>query len=352
MVHEGPIWPMGYDESEPRWTDISHVLPSAVPANIMKRGSRSWNVPLRCPVMYTLTWVQSKTTYNCVWPAGPTTGCGWAGAGASSAAGSLGHCERLPSPHCYWVPIAFHALLPHLGADAKLCINELMTMVAVKQIAMELEDHGHVWVIAIHWHAAQAQLCLGPYATMQQALHPLLSCLIGQLLGHTPAVIWEKFTTLPGSLRAQDIFRLTPDVLGMSNPRLLALYPAKEWQGSALRPQLGIWMVVVPASACLMNTMESPPTIRDTDVSVSWPKLVKQLLRTLHAETQACGGKGGSNLQHIQFAHLVGLVLSLQGCQEWHDIAVVVVHEQVVKQSKALMHSEPVVLSIVLLAPP
>ena len=98
--------------------------------------------------------------------------------------------------------------------------------------------------------------------------------------------------------------------------------------------------------------MESPPTIRDTDVSVSWPKLVKQLLRTLHAETQACGGNGGPNLQHVQLAHLVGLVLFLQGCWEWHDIAVVVVHEQVVKQSKALMHSEPVVLSIVLPAPP
>ena len=92
---------------------------------------------------------------------------------------------------------------------------------------------GHVWVIAIHWHVAQAQLRLGPYATMQQALHPLLRCFI---LEHTPAVIWERFTTLTGSLRAQDVFRLTPDVMGMSNPRLLALYPAKEWQGSALAP--------------------------------------------------------------------------------------------------------------------
>ena len=148
----------------------------------------------------------------------------------------VGSLRKLPSPHCYWVPIAFHALVPHLGADAELCVNELMTMVAVKQIAMELEDHGHVWVIAIHWHVAQAQLRLGPYATMQQALHLLLRCLIGQLLEHTPAVIWERFTTLPGSLRAQDVFRLTPDVMGMSNSRLLALYPAKEWQGSALAP--------------------------------------------------------------------------------------------------------------------
>ena len=100
------------------------------------------------------------------------------------------------------------------------------------------------------------------------------------------------------------------------------------------------------------TTMESPFTIRDTDVSVSWTKLVKQLLRTLHAETQACGGKGGSNLQHVQFAHLVGLVLSLQGCQEWHNIPVAEVHEQVVKQSKALMHLGPAKLSIVLPAPP
>ena len=45
-----------------------------------------------------------------------------------------------------------------------------MTMVAVKQVVTELEDHDDVWVIAIHWHVAQAQLRFRPYATMQQAL--------------------------------------------------------------------------------------------------------------------------------------------------------------------------------------
>ena len=108
-------------------------------------------------------------------------------------------------------------------------------MVAVKQVVMELEDHGDVWVIAIHWHVAQAQLHIGPYATMHLTLHPLLNCLTGQLLVHTPAD-WERFATFPGSLRAQGIFRFTPDVMGMSNTTLLALYPAKECQESALAP--------------------------------------------------------------------------------------------------------------------
>ena len=120
---------------------------------------------------------------------------------SSPISGSL---RKVNHPHCYWVPIAFHALVSHLGADAELCVNEPMAMVAVKQVAMELEDHGHVWVIAIHWHMAQAQLRLGPYATMQQVLHPLHSCLIGQLLEHPPAVIWERFATLTkGTWRIQ-----------------------------------------------------------------------------------------------------------------------------------------------------
>ena len=151
--------------------------------------SRPWNISLRSSIMYTSTWVQSNITYNCAWPAGPTTGCGWAGIGASPAAGSVGHWESLSIAHSYWVPIAFHALVPHISADAELCINELMTMVAVKQVVTELEDHGDVWVIAIHWHVVQAQLHFRLYATMQQALYPLHSCLICQLLEHTAAVI-------------------------------------------------------------------------------------------------------------------------------------------------------------------
>ena len=84
-------------------------------------------------------------------------------------------------------------------------------------------------------------------------------------LPHMPAIgahrscDWERFATLAGSLRAQGTFRLTSDVIDMSNTRLLALYPAKEWQGSALAPYSGIRMVVVPASACLIPQWRARP---------------------------------------------------------------------------------------------
>ena len=51
VVHEGPIWPMGYDESEPRWTHRYQPCAAQCCAwNHHEEGQQVLNVPLRCPV--------------------------------------------------------------------------------------------------------------------------------------------------------------------------------------------------------------------------------------------------------------------------------------------------------------
>ena len=116
--------------------------------------------------------------------------------------------------------ILFHIFSSVLGSGMEPHVHKLVTAVTMKQPAMELEDCNCAGMIAIHVQVAQAQLHLGPVASMQQTLQPPHIHPVGQTLKGGPAVPGAVAVgRLGGSLSVQDLVRLAPDVggpMGMS----------------------------------------------------------------------------------------------------------------------------------------
>ena len=163
-------------------------------------------------------------------------------------------------------------------------------------------------------------------------------------------------TAVLESLRVQGIGRLTPDMTGeqmsmsYAMPHEYRLPVSYQITGKPLGTIIG-----PPNRGSISMPLEhnGGPTHDHRahelgQVSMSQPKCVNQALQMSHAIMQTYAGQGWPLLQHVQFACLLDLALSLQGHQEWHNVAVVVVHEQIAKRGEALLHPEPAKLRAVI----
>ena len=93
-------------------------------------------------------------------------------------------------------------------------VHEVTTVMTIEQAAVELEDHGHVQMTAVHRQVAQAQSYIGPVASMQQVFQSPHIHLVGQPLVGDPAVPGPVAAEL--SLSIQGVLRPAPDRTGPS----------------------------------------------------------------------------------------------------------------------------------------